>query len=215
VNGDAAPRSSRARVWGLLAFGAVVIAALAIRLIGAAGRPELPVVSTIPEFSLIDQLGRPYGSADLAGKVWIASFVYTTCPGPCPRVVQQMAEVQRRIGPEPEVAFVSISVDPEADTPPVLAAYTESRAIDAQKWRFLTGPLDQVLAVVRGGFLLALVRTDEADAETIASEGPIVHSVRLVLVDRARRVRGYYESTEPDSMDRLVEDARRLLRAGD
>jgi protein SCO1/2 len=204
---------SRARTWGLLALGAIVIAALGARMLGGLAREPLPVISTIPEFALTDQSNQSFGSADLMGKVWIASFVYTTCPGPCPRVVQRASEVQQRLGGEPDLRMVSFSVDPEADTPQALAAYAGSRNIDAQRWRFLTGPTDRVLALIRGGFLLALARADGADAETLATEGPIVHSLRLVLVDRAMRVRGYYESTEPEAIDRLVEDTRTLLRA--
>jgi cytochrome oxidase Cu insertion factor (SCO1/SenC/PrrC family) len=112
------------RLWPWLVLGAILIVTLAIRLVGVGlSRPELPVMTRVPSFALTDQTGGAFTSRDIAGKVWVASFIYTTCPGPCPRVVQRVAEVQRRLGDEPDVRFVSFSVDPAADTPAVLAAY--------------------------------------------------------------------------------------------
>jgi protein SCO1/2 len=193
-------------------LGAFLIGVLALRLLGAyssASRP--PVLAVLPAFALVDQTGAPFRSEQLVGRVWIASFIYTTCPGPCPRVVERMADVQRRLEGEPDLRIVSFSVDPEADTPEVLAAYGQSRAIDPQRWKLLTGNADDVLKLVRGGFMLALARAEEAEGVDLTSSGPVVHSVHLVLVDRSLQVRGYYESTDPEAMTRLVADARLLL----
>jgi protein SCO1/2 len=161
---------------------------------------------------LIDQTGSPVGTDDLKGHVWIASFIYTTCPGPCPRVVQGVAAVQRRIGDEPGLRIVSISVDPAADTPVALGVYGSARGIDPNRWKLLTGTVEDVIDLVRHGFLLVVASADEVASDARKSEGPVVHSVHLVLVDGAMRIRGYYDSTDPEALDRLVEDTRRLLR---
>jgi len=212
VTGAAAPHHRT--LWPWLGLGAIVIAVLGARLYAAGvSSHALPVVATVPSFSLVDQDGDAFGSADLEGKVWIASFIYTTCPGPCPRVVQRLAEVQRRLGGEPDLRIVSFSVDPAADTPPVLHTYAEARGIDAARWRLLTGTVDDVVSLVRRGFLLALARNDGSAADTLATEGPVVHSIRLVLVDPQMRIRGYYDSSDPAAVDRLIDDTRTLLRA--
>jgi len=201
------------RTWPWLVLGGVVIAVLAARLwVSSMTKQPLPVLASVPPFELVDQTGAPYGSRELSGKVWIASFVYTTCPGPCPRVVERLAHTQSRLGNEPGLAIVSFSVDPGSDTPEVLAAYGKLRNIDPGRWRLLTGPVSDVVKLIRQGFLLALERAEDGDAGQLALEGPVIHSTRLVLVDQRLRIRGYYETTDPGDMDRLVEDTRRLLR---
>jgi protein SCO1/2 len=204
----------RAARWPWLVLGAVLIAVLGLRVLSLRiGSPELPILARVPSFTLTDQRGTAITSGDLTGKVWIASFIYTTCPGPCPRVVQRVADVQRRLGDEADLRFVSFSVDPAADTPEVLAAYGESRGIEPERWKLVTGSVPAVVDLVRRGFLLAVERADDTDPQVLASEGPVVHDLRLALVDRDLQVRGYYDSTDPEAVDRLVGDARRLLRA--
>jgi protein SCO1/2 len=205
---DARRRSS----WPWLIFGALIISALAIRVWTSGNRPTLPVIANVPAFDLVDQTGHPYGSEDLANKVWLASFIYTTCPGPCPRVMERMAHVQAQLGNEADLMLVSFSVDPQADTPDVLDAYARLRTIDPQRWRLLTGPVDDVVSLIRKGFMLALQRSDVPNAGRLATEGPVIHSTRLVLVDRDGRIRGYYETNDAGDMERLIGDTRYLLR---
>ena len=205
---DARRRSS----WPWLIFGALIISALAIRVWTSGNRPTLPVIANVPAFNLVDQTGHPYGSEDLANKVWLASFIYTTCPGPCPRVMERMAHVQAQLGNEADLMLVSFSVDPQADTPDVLDAYARLRTIDPQRWRLLTGPVDDVVSLIRRGFMLALQRSDVPNAGRLATEGPVIHSTRLVLVDRDGRIRGYYETNDAGDMERLIADTRYLLR---
>ena len=208
---DAASAEPRRRtLWPWLVLGGFLVAVLAMRLLGAyVSASNLPVLTVVPSFSLVDQTGAAFHSHELGGRVWIASFIYTSCPGPCPRVVQRLAEVQRQLGAEPDLSVVSFSVDPAADTPDVLAAYARTHSIDAARWKLVTGSENDVLQLVRRGFLEAI---EKNDTETRATEGAVVHSLHLVLVDRSMRVRGYYDSTDPAAMKRLVEDTRRLLR---
>jgi protein SCO1/2 len=210
VSGTAVDQPHRRTLWPWLAIGGFLIAVLVMRLAGAfVSARNLPVLTVVPSFSLVDQTGTAFHSHELAGHVWIASFIYTSCPGPCPRVVQRVAETQRALGAEPDLTMISFSVDPDADTPDVLAAYARTHAIEAARWKLLTGKAEDVSRLVRAGFLQAIERND---TETRATEGAVVHSLYLVLVDRTMQVRGYYDSTDPAAMKRLVEDTRRVLR---
>jgi len=198
--------------WPWVLVGALVIIAGALWVWNSGGRIAPPVIAAVPSFHLVDQTGNAYGSDDLRGKVWIASFIYSTCPGPCPRVVERMGHVRDQIGDEIDLRLVSFSVDPQTDTPEVLAEYGKQHDIDPQRWHLLTGPVDDVVTLIRKGFMLALQRSDAPEAAKLATDGPVIHSTRLVLVDRSGRIRGYYETNDPDDMTRLVADARTLLR---
>jgi protein SCO1/2 len=171
---------------------------------------ELPVMATVPAFEFIDQNGGSFGSDDLAGRVWVATFIYSTCPGPCPRVMQKVRELDGQLTHDPRLTLVSFSVDPEVDTPEVLAEFGQGHGVDAGRWKLLTGPSDDVFDLVRKGFLLGVSRTDDDDAPPSA-DGPVVHSVRLVLIDGSMHVRGYYDTTDAEAMQRASRDIKRLL----
>ena len=156
-----------------------------------------------PEFSLTDQNGKTVTRRDLAGKVWIADFIFTNCAGTCPVISGTMRRLQDSL--PPEIHLVSFSVDPERDTPDVLAKYAEQFRADKGRWHFLTGGKDKLHDLSIKGFKLALDETDGTDVE------PITHSTRLVLVDKDGRIRGYYGGTEDEEMKRLFKDALKLL----
>ena len=155
-------------------------------------------------FQLTNQNGQPFGSAQLAGKIWIADFIYTTCPGPCPMISSRMSELQKPLE-KTDVHLVSFSVDPEKDTPAVLRSYAERLQATPGRWDFLTGPKSAIYKVSHDGFKLAV--SDGSDAQGIP-----VHSTRMVLVDRHGEIRGYYDATEPEAVTKLVADTNHLLR---
>jgi protein SCO1/2 len=159
---------------------------------------------TVPSFQLTNQNGQPFGSAQLAGKMWIADFVYTTCPGPCPMISSRMSELQKPLE-KTDVQLVSFSVDPEKDTPAVLRSYAERLQAEPGHWDFLTGPKSAIYQLCHDGFKLAV--SDGSDAQ-----GVPVHSTRMVLVDRHGQIRGYYDAAEPDAMTKLLADTNHLLR---
>jgi protein SCO1/2 len=159
---------------------------------------------TVPAFQLVNQNGQSFGSAQLTGKIWIADFIYTTCPGPCPMISSRMSELQKPLE-KSDVHLVSFSVDPEKDTPQVLRGYAEKLQADPARWDFLTGPKSTIYKLSHDGFKLAV--SDGSDEQGIP-----VHSTRMVLVDRHGRIRGYYDATEPDAVTKLVADANHLLR---
>src|SRR5947207_672927 len=159
---------------------------------------------SVPSFQFINQDGQSFGSPQLAGKIWIADFVYTTCPGPCPMISSRMSELQKPLE-KTDVHLVSFSVDPEKDTPEVLRSYAERLQAHSGRWDFLTGAKSAIYKLSHDGFKLAV--SDGSDAEGIP-----VHSTRMVLVDRHGQIRGYYDAAEPETITKLVADTNHLLR---
>jgi len=159
---------------------------------------------TVPSFQLVNQNGQPYGSAQLTGKIWIADFVFSTCPGPCPMISSRMSEMQKPLE-KTDVHLVSFTVDPEKDTPEVLRGYAAKLQADSKRWDFLTGPRTVIYSLMRDGFKLAV--SDGSD-----EQGMPVHSTRVVLVDRRGTIRGYYDALAPDAVTKLLADTNHLLR---
>lgn len=169
-----------------------------------ASRRAIPQYGTVPEFRLTNQDAQPFGSSDLRGKIWIADFIFTSCPGPCPLISSRMAEMQRPLE-KSDVHLVSFSVDPETDTPEVLRDYAERLHVQPGRWDFLTGAVEAIYGLTRDGFKLAV--SDGAD-----ELGQPVHSTRAVLVDRRGIIRGYYDMTAADGVTTLLADTSHLLR---
>ena len=165
---------------------------------------NISAYGAVPAFQLTNQGGQPFGSAQLSGKVWIADFIYTTCPGPCPMISSRMSELQKPLE-KTDVHLVSFSVDPEKDTPDVLRGYAEKFQAQPGHWDFLTGAKSAIYKLSHDGFKLAV--SDGSDAQGIP-----VHSTRMVLVDRHGQIRGYYDATEPDAVTKLLADTNHLLR---
>jgi protein SCO1/2 len=157
----------------------------------------------VPSFQLVNQDGERFGSAQLMGKIWIADFIFTACPGPCPMISSRMSELQKPLG-KTDVHLVSFTVDPEKDTPEVLRGYAEKLHAQPKRWDFLTGPKSAIYDLSRNGFKLAASDSEE--------DGIPVHSTRLILVDRHGQIRGYYEATAPDAVTKLLADTSHLLR---
>ena len=163
-------------------------------------RQTLPVYNRLPEFSLVECNGMPMGLNDLRGKVWIADFFFTTCPGPCPRMSARMAELQKALSGQDAVRLVSITVDPANDTSPVLAQYAQRFQARKDRWFFLTGEKSSIHHLAREGFLVGGV------------EDVMLHTTRFMLVDQQGQLRGYYDSGDEDSLKQLLADVRTLLK---
>jgi protein SCO1/2 len=152
---------------------------------------DLPPLYPVPAFTLTDARGEAVSLDSLRGKVWVAMFFFTSCAGPCPVMVRHMADLAADISSALPVRFVSITVDPETDTPERLKTYGEGVGADFGRWHFLTGPMDTIAPLAHEGFKLGSV--DE----------PVFHSDRFVLVDGAGSIRGYFTGTDPEAMLRL------------
>lgn len=164
----------------------------------------------IGRFAMVERSGKPVTDATLGDRVWIASFIFTRCKLSCPRITSVMKSLQDRLG-DADVKLVSISVDPEHDTPEVLSAYAKTFAADPDRWWFLTGPKDETLDLIRTKFLLTAL-TNPAPAPD-GSDEAVIHSDRLALVDRGKLV-GLFESNDPQALDALILKAKRLALPG-
>ena len=179
---------------------ALLVLSAALVLCGCSSQPSLPSYGVVPDFTLSDQSGRTFHSKQaLDGKVWLANFMFTTCAGPCPRMTSQFRKVRDDVQDHPELRMVSFTIDPVRDTPEALAAYGKSFGANPDKWFFLTGSQKDLHHLSRNIFMLGDV------------DGNLEHSLRFVVVDRQSRIRGFYDSTDPESMDRLRKDLRDLL----
>jgi protein SCO1/2 len=158
----------------------------------------------LPSFQFVNQDDQPFGSAQLTGKIWIADFIFTSCPGPCPIISSRMSELQKPLE-RTDIHLVSFTVDPDKDTPEVLRAYAEKLHARPERWDFLTGSRDAIYSLTRDGFKLAV-------SDGSAEVGVPVHSTRVVLVDRRGVIRGYYDALAPDAVTKLLADANHLFR---
>jgi protein SCO1/2 len=166
---------------------------------------EVPVLGSVPEFSLTEANGTALRRADLLGKVWVASFIFTRCGEACPLMMQHEARLQPELPLRDDLRLVSFSVDPDWDTPKVLTEYAHTFGADQSRWLFLTGDKKQVYHLASDGFHLSAQPADPV------REMPILHSTKLVLVDRGGAIRGYYDSSDPVEMQKLIRDVRQVL----
>jgi protein SCO1/2 len=174
--------------------------------------PALPVLGTLPAFVLTDQDGKPFGSADLRGQVWVAGFIFTRCPTICPVITTTMGKIQRRArGLGQDFRLVSFSVDPGYDTPERLAAYASQHQASPRSWKFVTGQFDDVKRTVVDGLKIAMADRAPRGEQDFAS---VMHGTHFVLVDRDGRIRGYYDSSEPEVVDRVLADSAMLINRG-
>lgn len=171
--------------------------------------PKLPVYGKVPEFSFIERLGKPFGSKDLQGKVWIADFIFTRCGGPCPLMSSRMAQLQKALKSVQNVRFVSFSVDPEHDSPQVLAEYAKRYDADENRWFFLTGDRILLQKLARETFKLTIEKnTQKAPGD---DSNDILHSTHFILVDSQGRIRSYYNLSEENP--RLVNEMIQKISA--
>ncbi|MCA9408720.1 MAG: SCO family protein [Candidatus Omnitrophica bacterium] len=163
-------------------------------------KERLPAIGKVEEFSLLDQHGQEFHSRKLLGKVWIADFIFTTCSDICPLMTKNMASLSRTFEKVKGISLVSITVNPEYDTPDVLKKYENDVTAKADNWFFLSGNREDIRAIVIDSFKLGSI------------EEPIFHSGKFALVDRHGYIRGYYEGTETLDVNKLFKDAAELLK---
>lgn len=217
VPGSSQSRSAERLIWG--ALGVVVLLVVAAGLwsvrdnAGTASSEDLPVLGRLPDFSLIERSGRPLTRDDLAGRLWVANFIFTSCRGVCPLLSSRMAKLRESLADiDPPVVSVSLSVDPTRDSPDVLRGYAERYGADPNDWLFATGDYAEIHRLISEGFRLSVA--EQSPEEAGESGELITHSDRFVLVDEDSRIRGYYHGSESDVLAALKDDIRRLRRGG-
>jgi protein SCO1/2 len=182
--------------------------ALALFLLACDPVAEVPVWGTLPDFSLTNQDNLPYGTAQLEGRPWIADFIFTKCPGRCPKLTYEMSRIQTELRGRgwDDVMLVSISVDPANDTPEALTEYAARHSAKLDGWQFLTGTRDSIWSLSVEGFKLPVQEVEDTSA------GPILHSNRFVLADGRQQIRGYYDALDADDRAKLLRDLE-IVRA--
>jgi protein SCO1/2 len=193
---------------------------------GSTGLEQLGRYGEVPSFVFTERSGRRVTTTDLRGSVWVVDFIYTECTESCPTQSLELAQLQREFSGTPDLRLVSITVDPAHDTPGVLRAYAE-RYGASERWWFLTGDKREIYCLAREGFRLGVTDPRSADvpdcsrsawlAPSVAwashgSHGIVMHSARMVLVDRVGQIRAYHLATDRHSMTRLRANLRRLLQ---
>lgn len=154
---------------------------------------------TIADFSLTNQNGRTITQKDYEGKIYIADFFFTTCPTICPIMTKNMASIQEQIKANDEVLLLSHSVTPVIDSVPQLKKYALEKGVIDAKWNLVTGDKKQIYELARKSYLA--VKTD-------GDGGPydMIHTENFILIDKERRIRGFYDGTKTEEVERLMED---------
>lgn len=193
-----------------LGLVAMIVAVPLGRMLLNPPAPPLPVVGTLPAFKLTDQEERSFDDAAMKDRVWIANFIFTSCPTVCPLLTAKMARLQEQTKEQGDaLRLVSFSVDPYTDTPAVLKEYGAKFGQDPARWTFLTGPYTDIERAIQDGFKIAIDRQEPDEGGFY----DIVHGEHFVLVDATGQLRGYYRSEAPE-LERLVRDAVRLVKEG-
>ncbi len=212
---ESSEKSLERGVWVALISVALVIATayltqtLRRRPQAALPAARLPVISQVSDFGLTNHLGRNLGLADLLGRVWIADIIFTRCPGPCVQMTRSMNQVRNQFLDREDVAWVSITADPDHDSPLVLKKYAEKWVEHPQNWHFLTGPKALLNRLAVDDLKLVVVEKDPV--QRMSAEDLFLHSTKFVLLDRQGRLRGIYEGTEQSGRESLVRDLRILI----
>jgi protein SCO1/2 len=195
-------------VWGgliliLLGIGAAFI------LVPPPAKP-LPVYGVVPDFSLSDQDGRMVSLADWRGQIHVADLIFTRCAGECLLMAATFQKLQTVLPASPSVRLVSLTSDPAYDTPAILKKYGDRFGARAGVWTFLTGPKEQMRRLAMDGLKLAMM--DKKPSEQDTPVDLVIHSAKLVLIDRNGRIRGYFDGETADSIPPLLAALQTLAR---
>ncbi|HAI42074.1 MAG TPA: SCO family protein [Maribacter sp.] len=163
---------------------------------------------TIADFSLTNQNGEIITQEDYKGKIYIADFFFTTCPTICPIMTKNMVDLQKALGKDSDVMLLSHSVTPEIDTVTQLKKYAIEKGVDDRNWNLVTGDKKQIYELARKSYLA--VKTD-------GDGGPfdMIHTENFILVDKDKRIRGFYDGTKKEDMDKIMADIEILKNSYD
>ncbi len=191
-------------LWGVLVLGMVGVIGTGLWARQDGGPAvNLPVLFEAAPFALTNQNGQPVTHEDLRGRVWVAAFIFTNCPGICPMMTGRMSAMQETIDDE-SVKLVSFTLDPDRDTEAVLKEYAARIGADENRWQFLRGE-EATMYELAGAMKLA--------ATPLPDKSDIMHSDRLILIDELGRIRGYYSTRDEEKMRQLAMDAAALAEA--
>jgi protein SCO1/2 len=195
MDGPSTPQRDRLIWVGIgLTMALIVLALLlaALRLGSAFSKP-LPVYGQVGDFTLTNQLGRSVSLADLRGRVWVADIIFTRCAGPCLKMSRQMKELQQALPASSRTLLVSLTTDPDFDSPQVLKTYGDRFEADSNRWLFLTGSKKQIASLATDSLKLTAIEKKPEERESPADL--FIHSTISVVVDKRGQLRGIFEAT--------------------
>ncbi len=178
-------------------------------------RQPLPVLATLADFSLTNQNGASVSLADLKGKVWVADIIFTRCPGPCLRMTRQMKELQDSLPKDNPARLISLTTDPDYDTPEVLKTYALKNGADTNRWTFLTGTKKQLNNLAVDSLKLSAV--EKKPEERVTPDDLWVHSTIFVVIDKHAQLRAIFQTggedvSWPDEKQKLLSAVKQLER---
>jgi len=183
-----------------------------VQTIGSAlttnGTPS--VLFEVPDFALTNQDGRIITRSNLLGQVWIADIIFTRCAGPCPEMTRRMAELQAAIPVSSPVRFVTLTTDPDYDTPAVMRAYARRFMAQSERWHFLTGTKRQIASLAVDGLKLTTIEKEPERRENL--NDLFIHSTLFVLIDKRGRAREVFESDNALTNSKLLLSLAQLLK---
>lgn len=159
----------------------------------------------IADFFLTNQDGETFNSKNLEGKFYVTDFFFTTCPTICPDMSSQLQRVQKKYSNLDDFLIISHTVQPEIDSPEVLKEYAELYEADTKKWIFLTGDKKTIYDLARKSYFAAVTEGD-------GGVDDFIHTENFVLVDKEKRIRGFYDGTSAKSVDQLIVDIEILAQ---
>ena len=163
------------------------------------------VYHTIADFEFVNQDSAKVNNQTFVNKIYIADFFFTTCPTICPKMKAQMLRVYDSIGDNPDIKILSHTIDPKHDSVAVLHDFAERLGVTSNKWHFVTGNKDDIYRIGQTSYMVSAV-------EDPSEPGGYIHSGAFILVDRSGRIRGMYDGTKADQVDRLIRDMWVLLK---
>jgi protein SCO1 len=187
----------------MLKFQSAILTILIASNLSCKKQPEktLPKIYQIKKIDLVNQEGENFSPQKMKGSLWVVHFIFTRCQGPCPVLIRTMGKLQKDLQNYPQIKFLSLSADPKRDTPADLKRYALKQKADFNRWTFLTGKTAEVM------------RTTEKEFKIPADkDNPDAHSTRFVLVDENLNIRGFYSGLEVNSMEKLIQDAKKLAK---
>jgi protein SCO1 len=152
----------------------------------------------IRPFKLINQENQPFTEKDIEGKICVADFFFTTCPGICPKMTNSMADIQSEFMNDDEILLLSHSVTPEKDSVAVLKQYAKEKKVDFKRWKLLTGPKDEIYDLGRKYYFV------EEDEGIKKDNDIFLHTENFILIDKQRHIRGIYNGLDPNSIQSLI-----------
>ena len=159
----------------------------------------------VPDFKLVNQNGDTITQKDYEDKIYIADFFFTTCQGICPIMTDHMVKIQKEFKDDPEVLLLSHSVTPEIDSVAQLKKYAEEKGVIDEKWNLVTGDKKQIYDLARKSYLVA-------KSQGNGGKYDMVHTENFALIDKNKQVRGFYDGTNPEAIEQLVEDVKLLKK---